>query len=188
MNLFFAGFRGSYRPPAPPNHGLEDNRPDVHDEADCDIPDTQAVLERIMSNMSKLEDVEYQARVWLISQTTKTCSFAFCDITAAVGFCSSTNRCWKTWLGRVRLAQYNWIELEWNRPWLATEISAFPANRVWGIPLFEPWWAGQICICVIQWGSTYMKFLIICYVYIVYIPYKCIDIKVIYYVYGMYIP
>ena len=42
MYLFFAGFRGSYRPPAPPNHGLEDNRPDAQDEADFDIPDTQA--------------------------------------------------------------------------------------------------------------------------------------------------
>jgi hypothetical protein len=39
---------------------LGDNRPDVHDEADFDIPNTQAVLERFMSNMSKLADVEYQ--------------------------------------------------------------------------------------------------------------------------------
>ena len=46
---------------APPNLGLEDNRPDVHDEADFDIPDTQAVLERFMSNMSKLAVDEYQA-------------------------------------------------------------------------------------------------------------------------------
>ncbi len=37
--------------------------PDVHDEADFDIPDTQAVLEslRFMTHMSKLVDVEYQA-------------------------------------------------------------------------------------------------------------------------------
>jgi hypothetical protein len=41
MYLFFAGFRDSYRPTAPPNHGLEDNRPDVHEEADFDIPDTE---------------------------------------------------------------------------------------------------------------------------------------------------
>ena len=61
MNLFIAGFRGTYRPTAPPNLGLEDNRPDVHDEADFDIPDTQAVLERFMSNMSKLADDEYQS-------------------------------------------------------------------------------------------------------------------------------
>jgi hypothetical protein len=49
--------------PAPPIqvHGLEDNVPDVHDEADFDIPDTQAVLERFMTHMSKLADVEYQA-------------------------------------------------------------------------------------------------------------------------------
>ena len=33
--------RGSYRSTAQPNHGLEDNRPDVHDEADFDIPDTE---------------------------------------------------------------------------------------------------------------------------------------------------
>jgi hypothetical protein len=44
MYLFFAGFvqiRDSYRSTAQPNHGLEDNRPDVHDEADFDIPDTE---------------------------------------------------------------------------------------------------------------------------------------------------
>jgi hypothetical protein len=61
MNLFIAGFRGPYRHTAPPNLGMEDNRPDVHDEADFDIPDTQAVLDRFMSNMSKLADDEYQA-------------------------------------------------------------------------------------------------------------------------------
>ena len=37
---------------------VEDNRPDVHDEADFDIPNTQAVLERFRSNMSKLADDE----------------------------------------------------------------------------------------------------------------------------------
>ena len=62
MYLLFSGFRGSYRPPAPPTHGLEDNVPDVHDEADFDIPDTQAVLERFMTRMSKLADVEYQVQ------------------------------------------------------------------------------------------------------------------------------
>ena len=62
MYLLFSGFRGSYRLPAPPTHGLEDNVPDVHDEADFDIPDTQAVLERFMTHMSKLADVEYQVQ------------------------------------------------------------------------------------------------------------------------------
>ena len=61
MNLVIAGVRGTYQPMAPPNLGLEDNRPDVHDEADFDIPDTQAVLERFMSNMSKQADDEYQS-------------------------------------------------------------------------------------------------------------------------------
>ncbi len=32
MYLLFSGFCGSYRPSAPPTHGLEDNVPDVHDE------------------------------------------------------------------------------------------------------------------------------------------------------------
>ena len=41
----FSGFCGSSRPPPPPTHGLEDNVPDVNDEADFDIPDTQSVLE-----------------------------------------------------------------------------------------------------------------------------------------------
>jgi hypothetical protein len=36
---------------------------DIHDEADFDIQDTQAVLERFMSNMSKLWDDEY----WILS-------------------------------------------------------------------------------------------------------------------------
>ncbi len=39
--------------------------------------------------------------------------FAFC---AAVACCSSMNSCWKTWLGRVRHANFDWIELEWQRP------------------------------------------------------------------------
>ncbi len=60
MYLLFSGFCDSSRPPAPPTHGLEDNVPDVHDEADFDIPDTKAVLERFMPHMSKLADVEYQ--------------------------------------------------------------------------------------------------------------------------------
>ncbi len=59
MYLLFSGFRGTHQPPAPPIHGLEDNVPDIHDEADFDIPDTQAVLERFMTHMSKLADVDY---------------------------------------------------------------------------------------------------------------------------------
>jgi hypothetical protein len=64
MYLLFSGFRGTHRPPAPgapPIHGLVDSVPDVYNEADFDIPDTQAVLERFMTHMSKLADVEYQA-------------------------------------------------------------------------------------------------------------------------------
>ena len=62
MYLLFSGFRGTHRLAAPPTHGKEDNVPDVHDEADFDIPDTQAVLERFMTHMSKLADVEYQVQ------------------------------------------------------------------------------------------------------------------------------
>ncbi len=58
----FSGFHCSYQPPAPPTHGLVDNVPDVHDEADFDIPDTQAVLERFKTHMSKLVNVEYQVQ------------------------------------------------------------------------------------------------------------------------------
>ena len=61
MYHLFSGFRGTHRPPAPPIHGLDDNVPDIHDEADFDIPDTQAVMDRFMTQMSKLADVEYQA-------------------------------------------------------------------------------------------------------------------------------
>jgi hypothetical protein len=52
----------SYRPPALPTHGLEDNVPDVHDEADFDISYTQAVLERFMTHISLLADVEYRVQ------------------------------------------------------------------------------------------------------------------------------
>jgi hypothetical protein len=41
MYLLFSGVRGTHWP----THGLEDNVPDVHGEADFDIPDAQAVLE-----------------------------------------------------------------------------------------------------------------------------------------------
>jgi hypothetical protein len=55
---------------------LEDNVPDVHDEADFDILNTQAVLERFMSHMSKLADVEYQVLSDLVVYTMfKYCTY-----------------------------------------------------------------------------------------------------------------
>jgi hypothetical protein len=69
MYLLFSGLSGTHQPPAQPTHALEDNVPDVHDEADFDIPDTQAVLERFMSHMSKLADVVYQALSDLVVYT-----------------------------------------------------------------------------------------------------------------------
>ncbi len=62
MYLLFSGLRCSYRPPAPPTHGLEDNAPDVNDEADFGIPNTQAVFDRFITHMSKLADVEYRVQ------------------------------------------------------------------------------------------------------------------------------
>ncbi len=50
--LLFSGFHGTHCPPALWSHGIEDNMQEAHDDADCDIPDTQAVLERFMFNMS----------------------------------------------------------------------------------------------------------------------------------------
>ncbi len=76
MHLLFSEFRGTHRPPAPPMHGLEDNLPGVHDEADFDIPDTQAVLERFMTHMSKQADVEYQALSDLLDSLPDPSSFA----------------------------------------------------------------------------------------------------------------
>jgi hypothetical protein len=55
-------FRASWLLSAIRTHGLEDNVPDVNDEADFDIPDTQAVLERFMTHMPKLADVEYRVQ------------------------------------------------------------------------------------------------------------------------------
>ncbi len=55
MYLFlFSGFQGTHRPPAQLSYSIEDNAQEAHDldVADFDIPDTQAVLERFMSNMS----------------------------------------------------------------------------------------------------------------------------------------
>ncbi len=49
--------------------------PDVHDEADFDISDTKAVLERFMSHMSKLADVEYQALSDLLDSLPDPSSF-----------------------------------------------------------------------------------------------------------------
>ncbi len=51
LNLLFSGFCGTHRPNAPPSHGTADNVPDLHDEADFDIPDTQSVLETFMSKL-----------------------------------------------------------------------------------------------------------------------------------------
>ncbi len=50
--LLFSGFHGTHRSPAPPSHGIEDNTQEAHDDDNCNIPDTQAVLERFMFNMS----------------------------------------------------------------------------------------------------------------------------------------
>ena len=72
MYHLFLGFHGTLRPPI---HGLEDNVPDVHDEADFDILDTQAVLERFMTHMSKLADVEYKALSDLLDSLPDPSSF-----------------------------------------------------------------------------------------------------------------
>ena len=52
--------------------------PDVHDEADVHIPDThwQAVLERFMSNMSKLADDEYRSLSVLLDSLPDPSSFS----------------------------------------------------------------------------------------------------------------
>ena len=50
--LLFSGFHGTHCSPAPQSHGIEDNTQEAHDDADCDIPDTQAVLESFMFNVS----------------------------------------------------------------------------------------------------------------------------------------
>jgi hypothetical protein len=72
----FSGFRGTHRPPAPPSDALEDNVPDVHDEADFDIPKTQAELERFLSNMSKLADDEYLFLSVLLNSLPDPSSFS----------------------------------------------------------------------------------------------------------------
>ncbi len=82
--MFFSGFRCTHPPPAQPFHGIEDNAPDVNDEADFDIPDTQAVLERFMSNMSKLANDEYRSlSVLLDSLPDPSCYTTAKSMTAA---------------------------------------------------------------------------------------------------------
>ena len=67
-----------------PSDALEDNVPDIHDEADFDFPYTQAVLERFMSNMSKLADDEYQSLSVLLDSLPDPSSFSTAkSITAA---------------------------------------------------------------------------------------------------------
>jgi hypothetical protein len=69
----------------PPSDALVDNVPDVHDEADFDIPDTQAVLERFMSNMSKLADDECRSLSVLLNSLPDPSSFSTAkSMTAAV--------------------------------------------------------------------------------------------------------
>ena len=75
MCVLFSGFRGTHRPHAPPYQDSADNLPDVHDEADFDIPDTQAVLERFMSQMSKQADDEYRSLSVLIDSLPDPSSF-----------------------------------------------------------------------------------------------------------------
>ena len=107
MYLLFSGFRGTCRPPALPSDGLEDNVPDVHDhdEADFDIPDTQAVLERFMSNMSKQADDEYRSLALsvLLDSLPDPSSF-----TTAKSMTAAAAR------EKGVIAQFKWIELEWN--------------------------------------------------------------------------
>jgi hypothetical protein len=55
--LLFSGFHGTHRSPAQLSHGIEDNTQEAHDVADFDISDKQAVLEKVMSNMSAGYDV-----------------------------------------------------------------------------------------------------------------------------------
>jgi hypothetical protein len=146
--LLFSGFRGTHRPPAPPTHGLscsgliswlswqgarlelwKSTQHSAQSARDCYVGLVwKHFLPRAGAHINIIKSVAHLTN----NKDMFLSSFAFCAITAAVGCCSSTNRCWKTRLGRVRLAQYNWIELEilgWNRPWMVTEISAFPANR-----------------------------------------------------------
>ena len=47
----------------------------MHDEADFDIPDTQAVLERFMSQMSKQADLEYRSLSALLDSLPDPSSF-----------------------------------------------------------------------------------------------------------------
>ncbi len=62
--VLFSGFRGTHCPPAPPSHGIEDNTPDANDEADFDIPYTQAVLERFMSRFMERFWKHILPRAW----------------------------------------------------------------------------------------------------------------------------
>ena len=72
-----------------------------------------------MSNMSKLADGEYQSLSVLLDSLPDPSSYTTAkSITAAAarekGVIPEADEetCWKTWLGQVRLANYNWIELE----------------------------------------------------------------------------
>jgi hypothetical protein len=84
MNVLFSGFRGTHRPLAPPSQDSADNVPDVHDEADFDIPDTQAILEKFMSQMSKQADCEYRSLSVLLDSLPDPSSFTIAgSLTAA---------------------------------------------------------------------------------------------------------
>jgi hypothetical protein len=73
--FLFSGFCGTHLPPVLPSDALGDNEPDVCDEADFDIPNTQAELEKFMSNMSKLADDEYRSLSVLLDSLPDPSSF-----------------------------------------------------------------------------------------------------------------
>ncbi len=57
--LLHASFRDTHLPPALTSSEFEDNIPDQQDKGDLTVPNTQAHLDSIILNMSKIADAKY---------------------------------------------------------------------------------------------------------------------------------
>lgn len=73
-----AGFRGTHLPVASSRREKDDSAaemPEPYEDADMDVPNTQALLDAFMSNMSKLADAEYHGLSVLLDSLPDPSSF-----------------------------------------------------------------------------------------------------------------
>jgi hypothetical protein len=162
--VLFSGFRGTHRPPAPPSDTLEDNVPG-HDEADFDIPDTQAVLERFMSNMSKLADDEYRSLSDLLDSLPDPSSYS--TVIPLPNPSLLPQREWGVWYQKqMKIPCERSVRLRWSYTSMLPTINrrlrnlSAPSTCIKLIKSADfKVEDGKICIWASRWGSTSMDML-----------------------------